>query len=493
MKKIEDFLKKKLHGRQEPGSKSQNDQLWSKIDSALSTGGPKNAPPRSTSQDSPRPFWWMGVLGAFALTFIAFCVYSLKTPKTPTGAVEVAKLELPQELPQDSSLAQVALPEVAKEAVKSLDQGHQNLERLDPGERSKIHTAGATSHLVAENEAVTERQQPDQANPNTPSPSSPWGHDAPVMDPKVGVNPLVEGTKGLEQMRPILVKPWASLPPMLCQHVHKLDPVKWLALRTFGGLTTSQTTLTNALKSAYSSGFGAGGGVSLDWVGGKQHWSAGVGFYEFTHVMEHQLSVTTEFINAEGVQTVLINSISGDTTSIVGPVSEVEHYQRHILSYNRLRQIALPLEWRKEHSIGRWTAGIALGATALFRIKSEGHLVTADSQIFAFSNLDLPRLRLNVSPTTRIYAGLQVQPEWRIDLSWTAGIQTFNSSRAGDMTNAEVQPWKGRISSQSIQVGVTRFFATTKKRNLFKRHSSGQNSPSHPMLSQNSPPSHRPN
>jgi hypothetical protein len=462
MKKIEDFLKKKLHGRQEPGSKSQNDQLWSKIDSALSTGGPKNAPPRSASKDSRRPFWWMGVLGAFALTFIAFCVYSLKTPKTPTGAVEVAKFELPQELPQDSSLAQVALPEDAKEAVKSLDQGHQNLERLDPGEGSTIHTAGATSHLVAANEAVTERQQPDQA------PSSPWGQDAPVMDPKVGVNPLVEGTKALEPMRPILAKPWASLPPMLSQHVHKLDPVKWLALRTFGGLTMSQTTLTNALNSTYSSGFGAGGGVSLDWVGGKQHWSAGVGFYEFTHVMEHQLSVTTEFINAEGVQTVLINSISGDTTSIVGPVSEVEHYQRHILSYNRLRQIAVPLEWRKEHSIGRWTAGIALGATALFRIKSEGHLVTADSQIFAFSNLDLPRLRLNVSPTTRIYAGLQVQPEWRIDLSWSAGVQAFNSSREDDMTNAQMEPWKGRISSQSIQVGVTRFFATTKKPYLFR-------------------------
>jgi hypothetical protein len=428
----------------------------------------------------------MGVLGAFALTFIAFCVHSLKTPKTPTGAVEVAKLELPQELPQDSSLAQVALPEVAKEAVKSLDQGHQNLERLDPGEGSKIHTAGATSHLVAENEAVTERQQLDQAPP------SPWGHDAPVMETKVGVNPLVEGTKGLEQMRPILAKPWASLPPMLSQYVHKLDPAKWLALRTFGGLTMSQTTLTNALKSAYSYGFGAGGGMALDWVGGKQHWSAGVGFYEFTHVMEYQLSVTTEFINAEGVQTVLINSISGDTTSIVGPVSEVEHYQRHILSYNRLRQIAVPLEWRKEHSIGRWTAGIALGATALFRIKSEGHLVTADSQIFAFSNLDLPRLRLNVSPTTRIYAGLQVQPEWRIDLSWTAGIQTFNSSRAGDMTNAEVQPWKGRISAQSLQIGVTRFFASTKKQNLFKRHSSGQNSHSQPVLSQSSSPPYKP-
>ena len=466
MKKIEDFLKKKLHGRQEPGSKSQNDQLWSKIDSALSPGGPKNVPPRSASQDSPRPFWWMAVLGAFALAFIAFCVHSLKTPKTPTGAVEVAEFELPQELPQDSSLAQVALPEVVKEAVKSLDQGHQNLERLDPGEGSKIHTASTTSHLVAENEAVTERQQPDQA---TPSPSRPWGHDAPDMDPKVGVNPLVEGTKGLEQMRPILVKPWASLPPMLSQHVHKLDPAKWLALRTFGGLTMSQTTLSNALKSAYSSGFGAGGGVSLDWIGGKQHWSAGVGFYEFTHVMEYQLSVTTEIINAEGVQTVLINSISGDTTSIVGPVSEVEHYQRHILSYNRLRQIAVPLEWRKEHSIGRWTAGIALGATALFRIKSEGHLVTADSQIFAFSNLDLPRLRLNVSPTTRIYAGLQVQPEWRIDLSWTAGIQTFNSSRAGDVTNAEMKPWKGRISAQSFQIGVTRFFAT-KKPCPFRRH-----------------------
>lgn len=462
MKKIEDVLKKKLHGSQEPGSKSQNDQLWSKIDRGLSSGGPKNAPPHSASQGSHRPFWWMAVLGAFVLTFIVFCVHSLETPKTPKGAVEVAKYELPQ----DSSLAQVALPEAAKEAVKSLDQGQQNLERLGTGEGTENDTASATSHLVAENEDGTERQQLDQA----PPPSRPWGQDALVTDPKVDVNPLVDGAKGLERMRPILAKPWASLPPMLSQHVHRLDPAKWLAWRTFGGLTMSQTTLTNAVKSAYSPGFGGGGGVALDWVGGKQHWSAGVGFYEFTQVMEHQLSVSTEFINAEGVQTVLINSISGDTTSIVGPVSEVEHYQRHILSYNRLRQIAVPLEWRKEHSIGRWTAGIALGATALFRIKSEGHLVTADSQIFAFSNLDLPRLRLNVSPTTRIYAGLQVQPEWRIDLSWAAGIQTFNSSRAGDMTNAEVEPWKGRISAQSLQIGVTRFFAPTKKGYLFKRH-----------------------
>ena len=45
MKEIEDFLKRKLFGHQEPGSQSQNDQLWDKIDKGFSMDGPKKAPP----------------------------------------------------------------------------------------------------------------------------------------------------------------------------------------------------------------------------------------------------------------------------------------------------------------------------------------------------------------------------------------------------------------------------------------------------------------
>jgi hypothetical protein len=178
--------------------------------------------------------------------------------------------------------------------------------------------------------------------------------------------------------------------------------------------------------------------------------------------MEHQLSVTTEFINNEGVQTVLINPITGDTTNVLGPVTSVQHYQRHVLSYNRLRQIAVPLEWRKEESIGRWTAGISLGATALFRIQGEGYMATADGQIFAYSDFDLPRLKLNVSPTLGLYGGFQFQPEWRIDLSWTAGVQGFNSTSSEEMTSLEARPWTGRIVTQSVQMGLTRFFCHSK-------------------------------
>ena len=96
----------------------------------------------------------------------------------------------------------------------------------------------------------------------------------------------------IQQLHPKRPKPWSSDRPFMAQHIHRLDSSKYLAMGTFAGLTVGQTSINEALGSAYRSGHGAGGGVSIDWVGARgRHWSLGIGFYEFVQVMEHQMSV----------------------------------------------------------------------------------------------------------------------------------------------------------------------------------------------------------
>lgn len=451
MKEIEDFLKRKLFGHQEPGSQSQNDQLWDKIDKGFSMDGPKKAPPSTVDQPRRRMLLWIAAFGSLCL--VAVCLQSLKNSKAPSKADEVGLQAIGQDSPSST---------IEEDAVRTQELGHGAWVKVDSLEAVKEDRAYAKPILEDRNETDTEMQFLGQERSKQ---SNRLTETADESDPKPDFNNLDWDSADIQYLHPKTPKPWSSIQPLLSQHVHRLDPSKFLAMRTFGGLTVSQTSINETLKSAYSSGYGAGGGVAIDWGGaGGRHWSLGIGLYQFVQVMEHEVSVTTEFINNEGVQTVLINPISGDTTNVIGPVTSVEHDQRHVLGYNRLRQIAVPLEWRKEETIGRWTAGISLGASALFRIQGEGYMATADSQIFAYSNLDLPRLKLNVSPTVGLFGGFQFQPEWRIDMSWTTGIQRFNSTSSADMTSSEAQPWTGRISTQSVQFGLTRFFSPSKFR-----------------------------
>ena len=451
MKEMEDFLKRKLFGHREPGSKSQNDQLWDKIDKGLSVDGPQKAP--LSTADHPRRllFWWLAVLGSICL--ITTCVQSLKNRMAPSSAMEIAN----QSMDQDSSFMDLGKSTTKEDAVRTQELEHNALKKTVSGEDLTDVNANAKPSAGERNETGTGQQLLGQQRVDR---FDRLTKTADKRSPKPDFNNRAQDSADIQQLHPKRPKPWSSNRPLMAQDVHRLDSSKYVAMRTFGGLTVSQTSINEALGSAYRSGHGAGGGVSIDWVGARgRHWSLGIGFYEFVQVMEHQMSVTTEFINNEGVQTVLINPISGDTTNVLGPVTSVQHLQRHVLSYNRLRQVAMPVEWRKEESIGRWTAGISLGATALFRIQGEGYMATADSQIFAYSNFDLPRLKLNVSPTIGLYGGFQFQPEWRIDLSWTAGVQGFNSTSSEYMTSLEVRPWTGRIATQSIQMGLTRFFS----------------------------------
>lgn len=451
MKEMEDFLKRKLFGQQEPGSKSQNDQLWDKIDKGLSMDGAPKAP-LTTVHHPRRPLLrWLAVLGSLCL--VTTCVRSLTKRKAPSSATEIVS----QSVVQDSSFTDLERSTTKEDAVKTQELEHIALEKTASG-KDLTDVSANTKHSAGErNETGTEQQFLDQERSNH---SHRLTKTADKSSPKPDFNNRGGDSVDIQKLHPKYPKPWSINRPLMAQHVHRLDCSKYLAMRTFGGVTVSQTSINEALGSAYRSGFGAGGGVAIDWGGANgRHWSLGIGFYEFVQVMEHQMSVTTEFINNEGVQTVLINPISGDTTNVLGPVTSVEHHQRHVLSYNRLRQVAMPVEWRKEETIGRWTAGISLGATALFRVQGEGYMATADSQIFTYSNFDLPRLKLNVSPTIGLYGGFQFQPEWRIDLSWTAGVQGFNSTSSEDMTSIEARPWTGRIATQSVQLGLTRFFS----------------------------------
>jgi len=256
--------------------------------------------------------------------------------------------------------------------------------------------------------------------------------------------------------------------PFLLPMPDALETQVPMAVRVHGGLTFSHFRFIDDrpadLSRHFHTDFSAGGGVALDVQRWGHAFSIGVAWYDYVHRLEYLEVTVQEHIEPEGVQSIEINALTGDTVAVnLGEIQGTAEQHRFVRSYNRFNAVVFPMEWRQETSQGRWSAGLGLGGQLLVRSGGHGHNVDHDGLIEAYTDADLPKARLNWMPTARVYFGFQMVPEWRLDVSMGAGIHRFRSRRDNELELVDAPQWNGRLSTGQLQIGLTRFFASRPK------------------------------
>ncbi len=232
------------------------------------------------------------------------------------------------------------------------------------------------------------------------------------------------------------------------------------ALRVFGGPTLSQFVFgeghSSELNEYFEMNFGLGGGLMMEFQRWSQSFSIGVSWNEFVQHLDY-IEQTENAIVMQGIQTIQINEITGDTMAFVlGDIQGVEYRQRYVSNYNTYRAFAIPLEFQRKKYVGRWELGLGVGALVQFRTHAKGRTLTPEGLVADYS--DLHQSRLSWMSTMRLYAGLFIVPEWRVDISLSAGLQRFNNAVDGDQVVTEIPTWQGRLRNGQIQFGLTRYF-----------------------------------
>ena len=235
------------------------------------------------------------------------------------------------------------------------------------------------------------------------------------------------------------------------------------ALRAYGGPTVSQFAYGDGRESEFNeffrANFSAGCGLMLEFQKWSQSFAVGIAWNEFIQHLDYT-EHSEHAITTEGVLSVQINEITGDTMAVVmGDVEGIERQTRDISHYNRFRAFALPIEWQKQQYFGRWQLGIGLGALIQLRSYAEGRTIGTNGLVSDYSDSNLAQTRLNWMPTGRLYTGFYIAPEWRADFSLSAGLQRFNNGYNGENQENGVPEWRGRMVNGQVQIGITRFFA----------------------------------
>jgi hypothetical protein len=244
-----------------------------------------------------------------------------------------------------------------------------------------------------------------------------------------------------------------------------LEPTMYrsaFAIRAYGGSTFSHFTFSDAALAAYSENFAtdysATGGISLEVIRGGQQWSVGVNVSDYVHRLEFEETTENEWWT-EGVQSIEINAITGDTVAVnVGQVQGTQTTRRFVRHHGRYSVIAVPLEWRTQSVRGRWHLGLGIGALLHIRRNASGSILNAEGVLARYADADLSKSRMSWMPTARTYVGYQFAPSWRLDLSVLVGQERHSSKKATPLPGASTPEWNGRLLNGQFQVGITRYF-----------------------------------
>ena len=235
------------------------------------------------------------------------------------------------------------------------------------------------------------------------------------------------------------------------------------ALRAYGGPTVSQFAFGDdrdpELNSYFLANIGAGGGLMVEFQKWSQSFAVGFAWNEFIQHLDY-VEHTEYAVITEGIQSIQINEITGDTMAVItGDVEGIEQRSRYVSHYNRYRAFAIPLEWQKQQYFGPWQLGFGLGALIQFRSYAAGRTIGADGLVADYSDGNLSQTRINWMPTGRLFAGFFIAPEWRADLSISSGLQPFNNNSNVETQLDGAPAWQGRLVNGQVQIGVTRLFA----------------------------------
>ena len=259
------------------------------------------------------------------------------------------------------------------------------------------------------------------------------------------------------------MQPLSELALNLQQENQQIQIRMPLALRAYAVLNLSQFAFGDdrdpELNTYFQANIGAGGGLTVEFQKWSQSFAVGMAWNEFIQHLDY-VEHTEYAVITEGIQTIQINEVTGDTMAVItGDVEGIEQQARYVSHYNRYRAFAIPLEWQQQQYFGPWQLGIGLGALIQFRSYAEGRTIGTDGLVADYSEGNLSQTRVNWMPTGRLFAGFFIAPEWRADLSISSGLQPFNNNANGETQLDGAPAWQGRLVNGQVQIGVTRFFA----------------------------------
>lgn len=520
MKSWEDILKRRFSDHVAPGKPGQDDALWNAIESGMAV--PPSGSGAVAGLLGKKTRWILGSAAAVALIALGVGFWN-DAETAPSSAEDLTEQNPPSEMPTaaEELVPSVSTPAAipAEEGEMPTRTESDVADGAEGGtavgakveNESILNGEGAASAVAAMRNKVKDGtaqtgERSVQAikengdNPASDGPAGPPGRSSNVLlsgsdfvaavgtateqaasgeDAEAGqdaVNLLSEedGDMDIPSLQETLrFVPLELRSPQLGSDVAaELLPMTRavnaevpLALRSYGGLTFSHFNLKGEhpaeLSGYFHTDFSAGGGVAMDVRKWGQSFSLGLAWYDYVHLLDYVETTTHEFIDPEGIQSIEINELTGDTVAIItGDVVGLATQHRYVRSYNRYNAVVIPLEWRRERSRGRWHAGWGVGVQLLVRSGGKGHSLSKEGLVVAYSDSDLPGSRLNATPTGRLYMGYQIAPEWRLDLSMGAGLQRFRSRRVAEVLLTEPPQWDGQLLTGQCQFGVTRFISS---------------------------------
>ncbi len=467
MKWIEDLLKSKLSGSKADADSAKDDALWAKVSSGLSAPVPEVA----GSAGKLTGLNW-AVLGG-AVMFASVMGIGLILDEDASNAPG-AKLE-------ETSIASVtsveALTPTGSSTIASESQANQ-ADQMDKHVSADISVSASDiapkpnetavaldSSLPSTSSRMTTSEMPSPLKESTEEPSvnttrtdANHANNLPPTESAMRKAPPL-------QLLPIFISDGNVEGQAVLQKSEFAERVKprHFALRAYGGVTMSDFKYKNEELLMFSDYFhtasSAAGGIVLDFEFKNQQMSIGMGWLDYAQRLEFEHTWQTEDVHPEGILSVELDPVSGDTLSVqTGPMLVTSTHHRHVRDYNHWNGAVIPIEWRKEWLISRWTLGAGLGGQLLFRTGASGKSFRAAGTVAEFDDADLSRIRMAWSPTARLYTGYQFQPEWRLDASLAAGFQRMGSLQSEELTNPSLAPWNGQLRTLQISAGVTRFF-----------------------------------
>lgn len=479
MKWIEDLLKAKLGNSKADATPSLDEALWNNIQTGL------NEPAFDSGSAGGNSTRLNRAALASALLFIVVGVVGV------VGVVEGLKGGMDGGLEADSAAntdeALSAQVEQSETVVQEVNRTKQV-----PLETEQVEDWEALSELTAEAPVLSERTSDPMASspaPIQPGPkpafrgsNRPEAARAGVDDEQGGasrgmkveksevaaVEAVVENrmTPPMKPMNLRLpIRNWPTQAAMITRGTGTGEPYRprYLAVRAFGGLTLSDFQYTSDDLGTFSEyfygGSSAGGGIAVDFNFKNQQWSVGLGWLDYAQRLEFEHTWQTEFVDPEGLISYEMDPESGDTLAMeTGPLLVTASHRRHFRNYNHVNALVIPFEWRKEWLIARWTLGGGIGGQLLLRTGANGHSFADEGNLAAFEDADLPQSRVTWSPFTRLFAGYQIQPEWRLDASVAAGFQAMGSVGSEQLNSPGLQQWEGQLRTLQVAAGITRFF-----------------------------------
>jgi hypothetical protein len=520
MKSWEDILKGRFARHAEPGKPGQDEALWNAIEAGMAAPptGAKAAGVATGVSGSAGKFWsWaLGTAAVMGLVLLGVVFWPKAGPITPQEGTRVEQSQDVQSAPKTAldseegegtpSVGEEVFPSASNEAASiqaapneadltlpsaaemapevSVAKAGSDAAKPEAAVAAETMTAEvgasvATAEVAPNVETRTTGAESAPTVSSEPTPTSATSDRLPFFLPRMepdgeenvararsvgGELPPREGpAEGMLEPLPLRTPSSDALPlAQLLPMGGAIEAEAPFALRTFGGPTLSHFSLKGKhpeeLRGHFYTEFSAGGGVALDVRRWGQTFSLGLAWYDYVHLLDYVETTTQDYLDPEGIQSIEINALTGDTVAVLfGDVQGLATQRRYVRSFNRFNAVVIPVEWRTSRSLGRWHGGLGLGVQLLVRSGGRGHSLNEDGLVVAYADGDLPKSRLNWTPTGGLFAGYQVAPEWRLDLSVGAGIQRFRTRRTAEGA-PEAPLWEGQLITGQIQCGVTRFF-----------------------------------